>query len=46
LIIRTLPYTIDEIKVIVSIRAKIEGLTVEEDAIEHIANSGINSSLR
>jgi RuvB-like protein 1 (pontin 52) len=46
LIIRTLPYSIDEIKVIISIRAKTEGLTVDEDAIEYIANAGINSSLR
>lgn len=46
LIIRTLPYTVDEIKVIITIRARIEGLTVDEDAIEHIANSGINTSLR
>ncbi|CAO3699164.1 unnamed protein product [Rhizopus microsporus] len=46
LIIRTLPYSIDEIKVIISIRAKTEGLTIDEDAIEYIANAGINSSLR
>lgn len=46
LIIRTLPYTVDEIKVIISIRAKTEGLVVDEDAIEHIANAGVNSSLR
>ncbi|RCH78574.1 RuvB-like protein 1, partial [Rhizopus stolonifer] len=46
LIIRTLPYSIDEIKVIISIRAKTEGLTVDEEAVEYIANAGINSSLR
>ncbi|KAF1796479.1 RuvB-like 1 [Mucor lusitanicus] len=46
LIIRTLPYTIDEIKVIITIRAKIEGLTIDDAAIEHIATSGINTSLR
>lgn len=46
LIIRTLPYTVDEIKVIITIRARIEGLTVEDEAIEHIATTGINTSLR
>lgn len=46
LIIRTLPYSIDEIKVIISIRAKTEKLTVDEEAVEYMANAGINSSLR
>lgn len=46
LIIRTLPYTVDEIKTIITIRARIEGLTVEEEAIDHIATTGINTSLR
>lgn len=46
LIIRTEPYTIDEIKVIVQIRARIENITLDDDAVEYIAESGINSSLR
>ncbi|KAG2183699.1 hypothetical protein INT43_006710 [Umbelopsis isabellina] len=46
LIIRTLPYTIDEIKVIVRIRAKIEGLTVDDEAADYIAENGIKTSLR
>ncbi|KAH8549060.1 RuvB-like 1 [Umbelopsis sp. PMI_123] len=46
LIIRTLPYTIDEIKVIVRIRAKIENLTVEDEAADFIAETGIKTSLR
>ncbi|CAM0136868.1 RuvB ATP-dependent DNA helicase pontin [Umbelopsis sp. WA50703] len=46
LIIRTLPYTIDEIKVIVRIRAKIENLTVDDAAADFIAENGIKTSLR
>ncbi|KAL0074969.1 RuvB-like 1 [Phycomyces blakesleeanus] len=46
LIIRTLPYTIDEIKVIVKIRARTESLAVDEDAIDVIAQSGVDSSVR
>jgi RuvB-like protein 1 (pontin 52) len=46
LIIRTLPYTIDEIKVIVRIRAKTEGLTIEEPAVDYISENGIKTSLR
>ncbi|CDH49775.1 -like 1 [Lichtheimia corymbifera JMRC:FSU:9682] len=46
LIIRTLPYTIDEIKVIINIRAKTEGLTVNEAAVDNIAQTGVNTSLR
>ena len=46
LIIRTLPYTIDEIKVIVKIRARTEGLAVEDEAVDHIAETGVNTSLR
>lgn len=46
LIIRTLPYTIDEIKVIINIRAKTEGLTVDEAAVDNIAQTGVNTSLR
>jgi RuvB-like protein 1 (pontin 52) len=46
LIIRTLPYTIDEIKVIVRIRAKIENLLVDDNAADMIAETGIKTSLR
>ncbi|RUS31617.1 RuvB-like 1 [Jimgerdemannia flammicorona] len=46
LIIRTLPYTVDEIKVIVSIRAKTEGLGIEDAAVDRIAQRGIETSLR
>lgn len=46
LIIRTLPYTHDEIKIIVSIRAKTENLKVTEEAVEYLAAVGVKSSLR
>ncbi|RUS15683.1 hypothetical protein BC937DRAFT_92133 [Endogone sp. FLAS-F59071] len=46
LIIRTLPYTVDEIKVIVSIRARTEGLSIEDAATDRIAERGIETSLR
>ncbi|GAB5593505.1 RuvB ATP-dependent DNA helicase pontin [Umbelopsis nana] len=46
LIIRTLPYTIDEIKVIVRIRARIENLKVDDDAADLISETGIKTSLR
>ncbi|CAG8832895.1 10068_t:CDS:2, partial [Gigaspora margarita] len=46
LIIRTLPYTLEDIRSIVQIRAKTEGLTLSEDALNHLAESGIRTSLR
>ncbi|SAL99861.1 hypothetical protein [Absidia glauca] len=46
LIIRTLPYSLDEIKEIVKIRAKTESLTVEDAALEHISEKGLSTSLR
>lgn len=46
LIIRTLPYTLDEIMVIVSIRAKTESLKVADDAAKLFAEIGSRSSLR
>ncbi|KAJ3066333.1 RuvB-like protein 1 [Podochytrium sp. JEL0797] len=46
LIIRTLPYVLDEIRVILGIRAKIEGIKVQEDALEMLAQIGVKTSLR
>ncbi|CAO3593627.1 unnamed protein product [Absidia cylindrospora] len=46
LIIRTLPYTLDEIKEIIKIRARTESLTVDDPAIDHISEKGLNTSLR
>ncbi|KAF3911391.1 hypothetical protein ABW20_dc0102425 [Dactylellina cionopaga] len=46
LIIQTLPYNAEEIKTIVKIRAKTEGITVADVALERIAQHGVNTSLR
>lgn len=46
LIIRTLPYTLDEMKIIISIRAKTESIEIEEDAVQHLAQVGSKCSLR
>lgn len=46
LIIRTLPYTQDEIRTIIEIRAKTEGLQLLEDAVAYLSEVGVKSSLR
>lgn len=46
LIIRTLPYTLDETVVILGIRAKTEGISISEESIKHLAEIGAESSLR
>ncbi|OZJ04185.1 RuvB-like 1 [Bifiguratus adelaidae] len=46
LIIRTAPYGLDEIKVIISIRAKTEGLKVEDSALDLLAQKGVETSVR
>ena len=46
LIIRTLPYTVEEIRLIVRLRAKTEGLNVTEPALDALASEGENTSLR
>jgi len=46
LIIRTIPYSKDEIRVIITIRAKTEGLTLNEEAVNHLAEVGYSTSLR
>merc|ERR1712182_71738 len=45
-IIRTMPYTVDEIVQVTGIRAQTEGLTVEEEALELLGEIGVNTSLR
>eukprot|EP00451_Oxyrrhis_marina_P004532 CAMPEP_0204277840 /NCGR_PEP_ID=MMETSP0468-20130131/29533_1 /ASSEMBLY_ACC=CAM_ASM_000383 /TAXON_ID=2969 /ORGANISM="Oxyrrhis marina" /LENGTH=454 /DNA_ID=CAMNT_0051254679 /DNA_START=44 /DNA_END=1408 /DNA_ORIENTATION=- len=45
-IIRTLPYAIDEIMQVVSIRAQTEKLNVEDEALELLGEIGANTSLR
>lgn len=46
MIIRTLPYSIQEMTHILSIRASIEGIPVEEQALAYLAQIGSTSSLR
>eukprot|EP00842_Homolaphlyctis_polyrhiza_P005318 jgi/Hompol1/5788/HPOL_004700-RA len=46
LIIRTLPYTHDDIKTILGIRAKTENIAVSEDSIAELAKIGVKTSLR
>jgi RuvB-like protein 1 (pontin 52) len=46
LIIRTLPYSKDEICEIIKIRAKTEGTKLEQDAVDYIADQGVQCSLR
>jgi RuvB-like protein 1 len=46
LIIRTLPYTLNEIATIIGIRAKTESLTLSDSALKQLAEIGERSSLR
>lgn len=46
LIIQTLPYNAEEIKTIIKLRAKTEGITIAESALDRIAQHGVNTSLR
>ena len=46
LIIRTIPYTLEEISIIVSIRAKVEGIQVSPESTAFLAEIGSKSSLR
>lgn len=46
LIIRTLPYSTEEIKVIIEKRAKIENLPVSAEALDKLAAEGTKTSLR
>jgi RuvB-like protein 1 (pontin 52) len=45
-IIRTLPYSVDEITQVTSIRAVTEGLEIEEEALAMLGEIGANTSLR
>merc|ERR1712151_1320998 len=45
-IIRTMPYTVEDIVEIVNIRAKTEGLSIDEDALVLMGEIGANTSLR
>jgi len=46
MIIRTMPYSLQEIVQILSIRAQIEGITVDEEAYAHLGEVGVRSTLR
>merc|ERR1712160_152731 len=46
MIIRTMPYTLEETFQILSIRAKTEGIESEDDALAHCAQVGLDASLR
>ena len=46
LIIRLLPYSLDEIVQIVAIRCATENIEIEEDALAHLATIGTKTSLR
>ena len=46
LTIRTLPYSVDEIKLIIRLRARTEGLNLSDDSLDALAKEGGNTSLR
>jgi RuvB-like protein 1 len=46
LIIRTLPYAVEEILQILSIRATVEGITFDDDALAKLGEIGDRTSLR
>lgn len=46
MIVRTLPYSREEIKTVLGIRAKVEGLTVDPEAADWLADEGARTSLR
>jgi len=46
MIIRTMPYALQEIVQILSIRAQIENITLEEEAFAYLGEIGVRSTLR
>ncbi|CAO1639103.1 unnamed protein product [Sympodiomycopsis kandeliae] len=46
MIVRTLPYEQDDIREVLRLRCKIEGLLIQEDALEQLTQQGVKSSLR
>jgi len=46
MIIRTMPYSLQEIVQILSIRAQIEGINVDEEAYAYLGEIGVRSTLR
>jgi len=46
MIIRPLPYSLQEIMQILSIRANVESISIDEQALQHLGQLGTKSSLR
>lgn len=46
MIVRTYPLEREEIKEVLNIRAKVEGLKISGDALEKLADEGVRSSMR
>jgi RuvB-like protein 1 len=46
MIVRTMPYNREEIKRVLALRARVEGLTVSPEAAEKLADEGVRTSLR
>lgn len=46
MIVRTLPYSRDEMLTILGLRARTEGLKIKEDALSWLADQGVKTSLR
>ena len=46
MIIRTMPYSLQEIVQILAIRSQVEGIAVEEEAYAYLGEIGVRSTLR
>ncbi|KAI5455144.1 RuvB ATP-dependent DNA helicase pontin [Naganishia albida] len=46
MIVRTYPYKLDEVRHVLETRCRVEGTVVSPEALEKLANEGIQSSLR
>lgn len=46
MIVRTQPYKLDEVRHVLDMRCRVEGLSVSKEALDKLAQEGIQSSLR
>jgi RuvB-like protein 1 (pontin 52) len=46
LIVRTVPYQLEDIQTIVGVRAKTENINITEEGVNHLAQLGVETSLR
>ncbi|KXN71093.1 RuvB-like 1 [Conidiobolus coronatus NRRL 28638] len=46
LIVRTVPYQLEDIQTIVGVRAKTENINITEEGVSHLAQLGVETSLR